>query len=381
MKKNILVYSVGRSDFYRYYPILKYLNNQRNIRMSIVASHLHYMELFGKTYYDFKNDFKIEKRNISKTLKDKPLLAINKFSDELNYFSNIILLRKPDIVLVLGDRFEMLAPAVASIPFNIPVTHIYGGAVTIGAVDELVRHAITKMSHLHLTAHNLYTKRIRKMGEEKWRVKTIGMPDLKILKKQKKLSINNIKKIIKLNLENKTLLITLHPTPREKTKLISQIDNLLEAIEKTKFQTIFTYPNSDLGHQMIINKIKKFCSKNTKSRLIKYSSKILYSNLLRHCAAMVGNSSSGIVEAASFKLPVINLGIRQDGKIKPKNIINTDFKTLNILNAINKGVSKKFKTSLKKLKNPYESNLSIDKICNFITRKYEKKKLLLKKFK
>ena len=96
---------------------------------------------------------------------------------------------------------------------------------------------------------------------------------------------------------------------------------------------------------------------------------------------MVGNSSSGIVEAASFKLPVINLGIRQDGKIKPKNIINTDFKTQNILNAINKGVSKKFKTSLKKLKNPYESNLSIDKICNFITRKYEKKKLLLKKFK
>ena len=218
------------------------------------------------------------------------------------------------------------------------------------------------------------------MGEEEWRVKTIGMPDLRILKKKKKLSIKDISKMINLNFQHKTLLVTLHPTSREKIKLTDQIDNLLAVIKKTNLQAIFTYPNSDLGYQEIIDKFKKICATNKKFKLVKFSSKLLYSNLLRYCCAMIGNSSSGIVEAASFKLPVINLGIRQEGKIKPKNIINTNFSKKDILNALNKACSKRFELSLKKLKNPYESSLDIKKICNFITRKYDTKKLLLKKF-
>ncbi len=378
--KKILAYSVGRSDLYRYSPILKYLNNQQNIELRLVASHLHYMDLFGKTYRNFTKEFKIEKRGHLKILKDNSSSMIKKFSDELNFFSKILLLRKPDIILVLGDRFEMLAPVIASIPNNVPVVHIFGGAVTIGAIDELIRHSITKMSHLHLTAHKSYSDRIKKMGEEEWRVKTIGMPDLRILKNQKKLSIKDISKMINLNFQHKTLLVTLHPTSREKIKLTDQIDNLLAVIKKTNLQAIFTYPNSDLGYQEIIDKFKKICATNKKFKLVKFSSKLLYSNLLRYCCAMIGNSSSGIVEAASFKLPVINLGIRQEGKIKPKNIINTNFSKKDILNALNKACSKRFELSLKKLKNPYESNLDIKKICNFITRKYDTKKLLLKKF-
>ena len=378
--KKIIAYSVARSDLYRYYPILNYLNKQKNIDLRIIASHLHYMNLFGKTYKNFLGEFKIEKRRTIKILRDNSISVIKKFSDELNFFSQKIVSRKPDMVLVLGDRYEMLAPVIACIPNNIPVIHIFGGAVTVGAIDELVRHSITKMSHLHLTAHKSYSERIKRMGEEKWRIKTIGMPDLKILKSQKKLSITELNKILKLNFKNKTLLVTLHPNLREKIKLNQQIENLLQAIKKTNFQAIFTYPNSDLGHQHVIEKFKKFCSKSKKYRLIKFSSKKLYSNLLSNCVCMVGNSSSGIVEAASFKLPVVNLGIRQDGKVKPKNIINIDFSQKNIFNSIRKGTSSKFKFSLKNLKNPYESNIGLKDICNFITRKFDKKKLLLKNF-
>ena len=146
------------------------------------------MDLFGKTYRNFVKEFKIERRGRLKILKDNSTSMIKKLSDELNFFSQILLLRKPDIILVLGDRFEMLAPVIASIPNNVHVVHIFGGAVTIGAIDELIRHSITKMSHLHLTAHKSYSDRIKKMGEEKWRVKTIGMPDLRILKNQKNIN-------------------------------------------------------------------------------------------------------------------------------------------------------------------------------------------------
>ncbi len=378
--KTIIAYSVSRSDLYRFQPILNEINKNKKIDLKVVASHVHYMRLFGNTFKEFENKLYIEERKKIKVLKDNPNSIVNKLSDELNFFSNLIKKKNPDLVLVLGDRYEMLAPVIASIPFNVPVAHIYGGAVTVGAIDELVRHSMTKMSHLHLTAHKNYSNRIKKMGEEIWRIKTIGMPDLKVLKNQKKMTTKEIFTLLGLNLKKKTLLVTLHPTVREEINLEKQINNLFKAIKTSDHQAIFTYPNSDLGYEYIIKKIKKLCKKNKKFKLIKFSSKILYANLLRNCVCMIGNSSSGIVEAASFKLPVVNLGIRQSGKEKPKNVINSDFKFKNILKSIQKGSSKKFQSRLTTLKNPYESSLSMKSICNFITRKYDKKKLLLKKF-
>ena len=377
----IIAYSSARSDTDRFYPFLNSLKKHKKVDLSVAPSYIHFINTFGNTIQHLNKNFNVEFRKFKKnTLKDNPNQLGKNLAKEIIYLSNLFQKKKPDILIIMGDRYEILAPVVAATPFNIPIVHIYGGAVTLGAIDELIRHGVTKMSHLHLTAHNKYSNRLVKMGEERWRIKTVGIPEIINLRKQKNLNIEKLKKEIFLDLSLKTLLVTLHPTTINFNKIDKEIDNLLKALKKTKFQIVFTYPNSDLGHQKIIKKIKIFCQKNKKYVFIKNASISLYANLLKRCCAMVGNSSSGIVESASFNLPVVNIGIRQDGKVKPKNVINTNFKEKKILRAIKKATSKKFKESIKNLKNPYEKKINLQIIDNFILNSCKNSKILHKKF-
>jgi GDP/UDP-N,N'-diacetylbacillosamine 2-epimerase (hydrolysing) len=377
----IIAYSAARSDTDRFFPFLNSLKKQKKVNLSIVASYIHYINTFGDTIQHLNKYFNVENRKFKiNSLQDNPGQLGKNLAREIIYLSNLFKKKKPNILILMGDRYEILAAATASIPFNIPILHIYGGAVTLGAIDELIRHGVTKMSHLHLTAHDKYSNRLVKMGEEKWRIKTVGIPEITNLRTQKNISIKNLKKEIFLDLRLKTLLVTLHPTTVNFKNIDKEIDNLLNALKKIKSQMIFTYPNSDLGHQKIIKKIKVFCKKNPGCVFIKNASISLYANLLKKTYAMVGNSSSGIVEAASFKLPVVNIGIRQDGKVKPKNVINTNFETKKILKAINIASSKKFKDSLRNLKNPYEKKINLQKISNFILKSCKNSKILHKRF-
>lgn len=377
----IIAYSAARSDTDRFYPFLNSLKKQNNVNLSVVASYIHYIDTFGDTIQHLNKNFNVEKRKFVKnTLKDSPSLLGKNLAKEIVYLSDLFKKKKPDILILMGDRYEILAPATAAVPFNIPIVHFYGGAVTIGAIDELVRHGVTKMSHLHLTAHDKYSSRLVKMGEEKWRVKTVGIPEISNLRIQKNIRFENLKKKIFLDLRLKTLLVTLHPTTLNFNNIGKEVDSLLNVLKKTKFQIVFTYPNSDLGHQKIIKKIKFFCQKNQQCVFIKNASITLYANLLKRCCAMVGNSSSGIVEAASFKLPVVNIGMRQDGKVKPINVINTYFEEKKILKAIKKASSKKFKDSIKNLKNPYEKKIDLQKISSFILKSCKSSKILHKRF-
>ena len=377
----IIAYSAARSDTDRFFPFLNSLKKQKKVSLSVVASYIHYVDIFGNTIEHLKENFNVESRKFETcTLKDNPNQLGKNLANEITYLSNLLMKKKPHILILMGDRYEILAPAVAAIPFNIPIVHIYGGAVTLGAIDELIRHGVTKMCHLHLTAHDKYSNRLVKMGEEKWRIKTVGIPEIANLRIQKIMSIKDLKKKISLDLRLKTLLVTLHPTTVNYQNIDKDIDNLLNALKKIKSQIIFTYPNSDSGHQKIIKKIKIFCKKNKRNIFIKNASISLYANLLRRSCAMVGNSSSGIVEAASFKLPVVNIGIRQDGKVMPNNIINTNFEEKNILKAINKALSKKFEDSIKNIKNPYEKKVDLKKIANFIIKSCKNSKILYKRF-
>ena len=377
----IIAYSAARSDTDRFYPFLNSLKKQKKVNLSIAASYIHYIDTFGDTIQHLNKNFNVENRKFKiKSLKDSPSQLGKNLAKEIIYLSSLFKKKKPDILIIMGDRYEILAPVAAAIPFNIPIVHIYGGAVTLGAIDELIRHGVTKISHLHLTAHHQYSNRLVKMGEEKWRIKTVGIPEITNLKKQKNISIDNLKKEIFLDLRIKTLLVTLHPTTINFKNIDKEIDNLLKALKKSKFQIIFTYPNSDLGHKKIIKKIKVFCQKKQQYVFIKNASISLYANLLKKCCAMIGNSSSGIVESASFKLPVVNIGIRQDGKVKPKNVITTNFEEKKILKAINKASSKKFKDMIKNLKNPYEKKINLQKISNFILKSCKNSKILHKRF-
>ena len=377
----IIAYSAARSDTDRFYPFLNSLKKQNNVNLSVVASYIHYIDTFGDTIQHLNKNFNVERRKFVKnTLKDSPSLLGKNLAKEIVYLSDLFKKKKPDILILMGDRYEILAPATAAVPFNIPIVHFYGGAVTVGAIDELIRHGVTKMSHLHLTAHDKYSSRLVKMGEEKWRVKTVGIPEISNLRIQKNIRFENLKKKIFLDLRLKTLLVTLHPTTLNFNNIGKEVDSLLNVLKKTKFQIVFTYPNSDLGHQKIIKKIKFFCQKNQQCVFIKNASITLYANLLKKCCAMVGNSSSGIVEAASFKLPVVNIGMRQDGKVKPINVINTYFEEKKILKAIKKASSKKFKDSIKNLKNPYEKKIDLQKISSFILKSCKSSKILHKRF-
>jgi len=258
---------------------------------------------------------------------------------------------------------------------------LYGGAVTEGAIDDKIRHAVTKLSNIHLVLHKKYLKRVIQLGEEPWRIKLIGLDFLNELKKQKTMSKKDLFKKLKLEESKKTFFATYHPVTLEKKDHKYQIKNFLDAIKKSDYQCIFTYPNSDTGNNLIVNEIKKLINKNkSKYTFLKKLNLVEYTSVLKHCDAIIGNSSLGIVDSASFKKPVINIGNRQTGKIFPKNIIQTKNNLADILKSINLSQSFKFKKKLKNLKNPYAPmNYNLSKFLKNLL-KLKKNNIYKKKF-
>ena len=377
--KKIFVLSAGRSDYDRYYPIISELNKNKKIKLWLCLTRSHQEEIFGNTIKYVSKEFKILKNKYDNKNHYKSDFAKN-FSDDLYFINAKIKKNRPDLIIVLGDRYEMILGPISAIPYNIPVIHFFGGAVTEGAIDELIRHAITKMSHYHFVLLENYKKRLVRMGEESWRIKTIGMHELNNLKKQTNFSLKYLKKKYNFNFYEPYILFTLHPTTLELTRLKHQIKIVEHSLKKCKMNVVFTYPNADPGYEQIIKFIKRF--KNKKKYLIfKNAGITLYANLLRNASILLGNSSSGIVEAASFKKPVINLGTRQKGKYIPKNVINCDFNSQKILKCIIKAKSKKLQKKISKLRNPYESNTNIKDIVRTILKIKKNDKLLRKKFK
>ena len=381
--KKIFVLSVGRSDYDRYYPIINELNNNKKINLFLFLSKAHQDNTFGKTINFIDKKFKVLKkkynRRIIKEAGIKNKITYN-FSEDLLFLSNEIKKKKPDLLIVLGDRYEMLIGPIAAAPYNLPVLHFFGGAITEGAIDELVRHAITKMSHYHFVAIKNYKKRLIQMGEEKWRIKTIGMHELKFFKNLRVYSKEKLCNLLKFNFFKPYLLVTFHPVTLEVDKLKYQLNSLLKALKKSKLNLIITYPNADPGYQKVINFMNLNFKNKKKYIIIKNAGANLYANLIRNSSCLVGNSSSGIVEAASFKKPVVNIGTRQKGKFIPKNVINTGYNEKDIFDGIQIARSQKFIKKVKNLVNPYESKIDVKKIAKLILSLKKNDKLLRKKF-
>ena len=284
------------------------------------------------------------------------------------------------MIIVLGDRYEMLAAPISAAPFRIPVIHLYGGAVTEGAtLDELSRHAITKLSHSHFVLHEKYKQRIiNSLGEEKWRVKTVGMHALNEMINLKLFQKKEIEK--KFNLERKNfILITFHPETLNLEQIKKHLKILFNSIKKLPFEVIITYPNADPKYNEIISHINKLKVSRKNFKVIKNCGRKLYYSLMKHTKLLIGNTSSGIVEAASFRKPVINLGLRQMGKIKPKNVIDCKITSKNINNALKTALSKKFTKSISRIDNPYKPKISLKEFCNLIINTKLDKKLIRKK--
>ena len=377
MKKNIYIYSAGRSDIDRYYPIVNSLFKLRSVSIKIIPSHIHFQKKFGLTINEIKKKkipyFKMKIKNSE----NYELTIRNDIKNLLNIFKK----KKPDIFIVLGDRYEMLIATTIAVGFNIPIVHLFGGAVTFGSTDENHRHAISKMSNIHLVAHHKYAKRLQQQGEEKFRIKIIGMPELNYLKKIPNYSNKLLREKTKINLNNPTFLVNFHPLNYKINKIKYYYANLLKALSKFDNQLIFTYPNADKGNEIIIEMMESFVNKNkNKYFIIKNAGDEIYKNLLVKCKLIIGNSSSGIVEATSFSLPSVNIGDRQKGKIIPKNVINCNYNVNEIVKSIKKSQKISFKKKIAKIKNPYFKKIDPMKIANYIAKLKINKKILQKKF-
>lgn len=276
---------------------------------------------------------------------------------------------RPDVLVVLGDRFEIHAAVSASIPFRLPVAHIHGGESTEGLIDEPIRHAITKMSHIHFAATDQYRKRIIQMGELPKNVFCFGAPGLDNIHRLKLLDIKKLSDELEIPGNAKIGIVTFHPVTLEKNLAECHIAEIIEAIKNFKeIYWVFTLPNADTEGRSITEKINNFVNEfPEKGRVFISLGQLRYLSLLKNAVLMVGNSSSGLIEAPSFELPVVNIGDRQRGRVRGKNVIDVpECKKEPIINSIYKALSPDFRNSLKGMKNPYGEGNASEKIVKIL---------------
>jgi UDP-N-acetylglucosamine 2-epimerase (non-hydrolysing)/GDP/UDP-N,N'-diacetylbacillosamine 2-epimerase (hydrolysing) len=285
---------------------------------------------------------------------------------------------RPDIILLTADRYEMLAPAAVALALRIPIAHIEGGEISEGAIDDAVRNALTKMAHLHFACTENARERIIAMGEEPWRVHFTGSPSLDQLRRNRLLTRAQVERQLHVSITRKTIVVVHHPVTLLRDTTRESIA-LFAALSKIHAHFVFVYPNADAGGRTLIARTEKFLAQHPNSRLFVNLDHRLYLSLLSHSGALVGNSSSGIIEAASLGLPVVNIGIRQTGRDHAANVLDVPASAPAIRAAIAQARSPKFHKAIRHLDNPYGNGHASRKIVELLTTSPLGEKLLFKR--
>lgn len=355
--------TVARSDYGIYVPVLRRILSDPDLRLHLIVTGMHLSPEFGLTVEAIDSDgFEIGDRIEMLLSSDTPEGIAKSMGLGTMGMAQSYARKRPDILMVLGDRFEMHASALAALPFKIPVAHIHGGELTEGAIDDALRHSITKLSHLHFVSTEQYARRVIQLGEEPWRVTVSGAPSLDNLHSLKLLDAQELERQYGLNLSPPPLLVTFHPVTLEYEQTEWQMGELLGALSNIEMPVIFTMPNADTGGRAISRMIKESVNTRALTRVVDTFGTQGYFSMMATAAAMVGNSSSGIVEAPSFKLPVVNIGTRQRGRIRPANVIDVGYDRSEILKGIKKATQPEFRESLRHLENPYGRGQAADTI-------------------
>jgi UDP-hydrolysing UDP-N-acetyl-D-glucosamine 2-epimerase len=353
LKRRFVLVSVGRSDYGIYYPLLRAIEDDPECELSVVVSGAHLSGLYGNTVKEFEADHIPIRDRVQMLLSANSSEAVaTSIGVGVINFANSFARLQADIIILLGDRFEMLAAAVAAVPLGIPIAHLHGGEVTEGAMDDSIRHAITKLSHIHFVAAPAYEQRVIQMGEQPGRVFLTGSPIVDAILAEPAISKDEIERELRVQLDG-ALLITYHPVTLEKEQTKERIAMLLEVLEKFDNELIFTYPNADMDSAVIIDQLNAFAKRVSHAHIFVNLGRFRYHALQRYVAAMVGNSSSGILEASIFRLPVVNVGSRQKGRLRTPNIIDTPEEAKAIETAIKRAISPDFRNSLSHMVNPY----------------------------
>ena len=379
---NIMAVTVARSDYGIYKPIFKRLQSDPEIELSLLVTGMHLSPEFGLTVKAIEDDgFHIAGRVEMLLSSDTPEGISKSIGLGIIGISQVLTSSRPDLIIVLGDRFEMYAAAVATLPFNIPLAHIHGGEVTEGAIDDAIRHSITKLSHMHFVSTQVYRNRVIQLGESPWRVVCSGAPALDMVSDIDYLSASELEARVGLVFNELPILVTYHSVTTEYESVKYQVDELLATLKRlAPSPIIFTMPNADTGGRAIITQIKAFNQIYKNSCLVDNLGTRAYFSLLKTSRFMIGNSSSGLIEAPTFKLPVINIGNRQKGRIRGVNVIDVGYKSEEIEAGIQVIATNKFQDDLADSSNPYGTGNASQLIVNHLKKMVANPQIMKKSF-
>ena len=370
-KRKICIITGSRAEWGLFYPLAKAIKKEKNaFDLKIIATGSHLSGNYGMTGREIEKDGFSINRTVRMLLPgDTEDVIVNSVSLGIKGTAKALRALRPDAVFLLGDRFEIFAAAVAAYFLKIPICHIHGGEVTEGSMDDSLRHAITKMSHLHFTSADVYRKRVIQMGEEPKRVFNVGALGLDNIKNTDLLDRKRFEKKINFRLHKKNVMITFNPcTAEKKEATIGQFKALLKVVRGLRDTgVIFTKPNPDMYSNAIIGLIDGYVSGN-RDRAVAFISmgRELYLSALQLMDVVAGNSSSGIIEVPSFGIPTVNVGKRQEGRIKPLSVIDAEGSAASIEKAFKKAFSAGFIKKCKGVKNPYGSGDAAKKIISVI---------------
>jgi GDP/UDP-N,N'-diacetylbacillosamine 2-epimerase (hydrolysing) len=367
IKRRICVVTGTRAEYGLLFPILNEIQERKDLHLQLVVTTAHWSNEFGLTYKKIEEDgFNIDEKIDNLLSSDKKSSIAKSTGLATILLSDSFERLKPDVIVLLGDRFEAHAAATTAMLMNIPIAHIHGGEITEGAVDEQIRHSITKMSHLHFCSTEVYRRRIIQMGEDHLKVFNTGSPAIDNIISFELLSKDTLEKKLTWEFPNKCALFTYHPTTLVNDDLDRDLADIFNVLNDSKIGILFSYSNADNGGRLINQKIEEFCRSNpSKFKVVKNLGRLSYLSAMKYVDLLIGNTSSGIIEAASFEKPVVNIGSRQLGRLRGVNVIDCNIKDLE--KSIALALSSDFVSKCKNKVNIYGDGYSSKRIVEELT--------------
>jgi UDP-N-acetylglucosamine 2-epimerase (non-hydrolysing)/GDP/UDP-N,N'-diacetylbacillosamine 2-epimerase (hydrolysing) len=379
MKRKIAVVTSSRADYSHLYWPLKDLSAHDDIDLKIVALGSHLSPEFGHTIDEIERDgFRIASKLECLLSSDADVGMAKTIGLATLGLADLFAEMRPDILLLIADRYEMLAPASVALALRIPIAHIEGGEVSEGAIDDAVRNALTKMSHIHFTSTHAARDRVLRMGEETWRVHRAGAPSLDHIRRRTMMDKTALELKLDVDLKSPTILVVYHPVTINRDTL-SETDALFEALDSISYQLLFCFPNADAGSRALIRRTKSFLESKERGKIYTNLDTPTYLSLLGQVKMLVGNSSSGIMEAASFSLPVVNVGLRQQGRERAANVIDVLANARDIQEGIQSAVTPSFRQRLVGMTNPYGDGSASETIVRVLANLPPAEQLLMKR--
>ena len=380
--RKICVVTGTRAEYGLLSRLMRLIDESEDCQLQVVATNMHLLPEYGNTYQEIEKDgFRIDAKVLMRKTTDDAYGVIASMAEEMNGMNEALRELCPDMVVILGDRYEMLVVATVAMLQRIPIAHLHGGEISEGAMDDSIRHSITKMSSLHFTSTEEYRRRVIQLGEQPERVFYVGAMGVENLKKVPLMRKLELEDSLNFKFEGLSVLVTYHPVTLGNRIPKDEISDLLKALDSfSSLKVLFTMPNSDQGGEEIRSAIEAYCVRNEeRCRCFKSLGVRRYLSALGYVTAVVGNSSSGLLEVPSAHIPTLNIGDRQKGRLRTKSIIDCGIYREDIIRAINRAMSSDFRAQCKEIYPPYGDGHAAEKIAKKMIETIQSGKIDLKK--